>query len=153
MTNHTTTNGNTTDAEFLFIHNAQSGSIFQVNGTAYSLELNNIAYDTIQFSDRPDRIVDTASTSDFVDNWTTGPNSFASEAPNDALIVEDTQTGNLKTPVVESFNRVDDIATNGLTYTIIGENGTSVSLLGEFGQAVLVIDDINPDEILAITPP
>jgi hypothetical protein len=49
MTNQTT-NGNMTGVEFLSIQSAQSGSISQINETAYSLELNNVANDTIQFS-------------------------------------------------------------------------------------------------------
>ena len=136
--NQTTTNGNTT--EFLSIQSAQSGSISQINATAYILELKNVANDTIQFSDRPSRIVETVSTSNFVGNWTTGLNSFSADAPNDALIVEDTQTGNLQTYVIESFSPVYDTNTNTLTYTIVTENGTPISLPGEFGQAVLVID-------------
>jgi hypothetical protein len=39
--NQTTTNGNTTDVQFLTIQNAKSGSIFEINATAYTLELNN----------------------------------------------------------------------------------------------------------------
>ncbi|MGA7370876.1 MAG: hypothetical protein WBX01_17270 [Nitrososphaeraceae archaeon] len=136
MTNRTT-NGN--GVEFLSIQSAQSGSITQINETAYTLELNNVANKTILFSDRPERIVETISTTDFVGNWSTGQNSFSSDEPNDALIVEDTQTGNLDTFVIESFNPVYDIATNSLTYTITAENAT-INLLGEFGQSVLVID-------------
>jgi len=48
------------------------------------------------------------STSDFVGNWTTGPDSFAVDAPNDVLIVENIQSGNLETAIVESFDPVYD---------------------------------------------
>jgi hypothetical protein len=96
------------------------------------------------FSDRPNRIVETISNSNFVGNWTTGPNSFVADAPNDALIVEDTESGELDTAVIESFNLVYDTATNTLTYTIMAENGTSIDLPGEFGQTVLVIDEGDP---------
>ncbi|HZD34800.1 MAG TPA: hypothetical protein VE130_06305 [Nitrososphaeraceae archaeon] len=137
-TNQTAANGNTT--EFLSIQNAQSGSLSQINETAYTLELNGVANKTIMFSDRPERIVETVSTADFVGNWSAGPNSFAVDAPNDALIVENTQTGNLETAVIESSNPVYDTATNTLIYTITGENGTSIDLPSEFGQTVLVID-------------
>ena len=44
---------------------------------------------TILFSDRPNRIVTSVSTADFICNWTRGPDSFAADAPNTALIVED----------------------------------------------------------------
>jgi hypothetical protein len=67
-------------------------------------------------------------------------NSFASDVPNDALIVENTQTGDVETAVIESFNPVYDTATSTLTYTIMTENGTSIELPSEFGQSVMVID-------------
>ena len=138
--NQTATNGNTTAVEFLSIQTAQSGSVSQINATAYTLELNNITNDTIQFSDRPNRIVEIVSTADFVGNWSTGTNSFAADAPNDALIVEDTKTGTLETAIIESFAPIYDIATNSLAYTITAENATSINLPVEFGQTVLVID-------------
>ncbi|HZD36073.1 MAG TPA: hypothetical protein VE130_12785, partial [Nitrososphaeraceae archaeon] len=134
-----TANENTTDIQFLAIQSAQSGSLSQINDTAYTLELNDVANRTILFSDRPERIVETVSTADFVGNWSAGQNSFSADEPNDALIVEDTQTGDLETAVIESFNPVYDTNTNTLTYTIMAENGTSISLPEEFGQSVLVI--------------
>ncbi|HZD35845.1 MAG TPA: hypothetical protein VE130_11635 [Nitrososphaeraceae archaeon] len=136
-----TINGNNTEVEFLSIQSAQSGSITQINATTYTLELNNIVNRTILFSDRPERIVTTVSTSDFVGNWSTGQNSFSADEPNDALIVENNQTGKLETAIVESFNPVYDTTTNKLTYTIMAENATSMNLPSEFGQSVLVIDD------------
>jgi hypothetical protein len=139
MTNQTS-DGNTAGVEFLSIQTAQSGSVSQINATAYTLELNDIANKTIMFSDRPNRIVTSVSTADFVGKWTTGPNSFSSNEPNDALIVENTQTGNMETAIIELFDPVNDIATNSLTYTITTENATSIGLPEEFGQSVLVID-------------
>jgi hypothetical protein len=139
-TNQTETNGNMTDVQFLSIQNAQSGSISQINETAYTLELNNVSDSTILFSDRPERIVTSISTAGFVGNWTAGPNSFESDVPNDALIVENTETGHLETAVIESFNPMYDANTNTLTYTIMAENATSINLPVEFGQTVLVID-------------
>jgi hypothetical protein len=73
MTNKTA-DGNITAVEFLSIQNEQSGSISQINATAYTLELNNVANSTIVLSDRPERIVETVSTADFIGNWSTGPN-------------------------------------------------------------------------------
>ena len=139
MTNQTS-NGNMTGVEFLSIQSAQSGSLSQINETAYTLELNNVANKTILFSDRPERIEETISTTDFVGNWTAGPNSFESDEPNDALIVENTQTGDLETAIIESFSPVYDTNTNTLTYIIMAENGTSIDLPNGFGQAILVID-------------
>jgi len=144
MTNQTAVNGNSTGVEFLSIQNTQSGSISQINETAYTLELNNVSDSTILFSDRPERIVTSISTAGFVGNWTAGPNSFESDVPNDALIVENTETGELETAVIESFNPMYDANTNTLTYTIVAENATSINLPSEFGQTVLVID-VTPD--------
>ena len=47
---------NMTDIEepkFFAIQHAQSGSISEINKTSYSLELNDVSYKTILFSDRP----------------------------------------------------------------------------------------------------
>jgi hypothetical protein len=56
-TNQTTSNGNVTDVQFLAIQNAQSGSLSQINLTAYTLELRNVSDSTVLFSERPERIV------------------------------------------------------------------------------------------------
>ena len=135
-----TTNGNMTGVEFLGIQNAQSGSISEINATAYTLELTNVSDSTILFSNRPNRIVTTITISDFVGNWSTGPDSFAADAPNDALIVENTQTGELDTVIIELFNPIYDANTNTLTYTIMAEYGTTINLPSEFGQSILLID-------------
>lgn len=142
-----TTNGNTTDVQFISIQRAQSGSLSRINETAYTLELNNVANRTILFSDRPNRIVETVSTTDFVGNWTAGADSFAADAPNDVLIVEDMQTGRLDTALIESFSPVYNMTTNTLTYTIMAHNTTSVELPSEFGQAILMIDGAHPMHI------
>jgi hypothetical protein len=138
----------TTDIQFLAIQSAQSGSVSPVNATAYTLELNNVANMTIQFSDRPNRIVETVSTADFVGNWSAGQNSFSVDVPNDALIVENTETGQLETAVIESFSPVYDNTMNTLTYTIMAENGTSIDLPREVGQTVLVIDNSSNNSII-----
>ncbi|HZD35879.1 MAG TPA: hypothetical protein VE130_11805 [Nitrososphaeraceae archaeon] len=70
MTNRTTY-GNMTAVKFLSIQTAKSGSLSQINETAYTLELKNVANNTIQFSDRPERVVETVSTADSIGNWTT----------------------------------------------------------------------------------
>ena len=61
-------NENVTSSEpsFLGIQSAQSGSISQVNDTTYTLELNDVSDKTILFSDRPDRIVGSVNTTDFI---------------------------------------------------------------------------------------
>ena len=58
--------------KFFAIQHANSGSLSEINTTAYSLELSDVSDKTILFSDRPDRIVMSESTSDFIGNWSTG---------------------------------------------------------------------------------
>jgi hypothetical protein len=70
-------------------------------------------------------------------------NSFSADAPNDAIIVANKQSGHLETAIVASFAPIYDIATNSLTYTITTENATSIELPREFGQTVLVVDQEN----------
>jgi regulator of protease activity HflC (stomatin/prohibitin superfamily) len=103
------------------------------------------------FRIRPERILTAVTTTDFVGNWTTRQDSFAVDVPNDALIVEDTQTGQLETAIViQSFSPVYDKATNSRTYTIVAENATSVDLPSEFGQSNLVIDITSKDGSLLV---
>lgn len=104
--------------------------------------MNNVSDSTILFSDRPEWIVTSVSTYDFVGNWTTGPDNFASDAPNAALVVED-QTGQLDPAIIELFNPMYDTNTNTLTHTIIAESATAIELPNEFRQTVLIIDSSN----------
>jgi len=65
------TQENMTDLEpikFIVIQHVQSASISEINTTTYSLELNDVSYKIILFLDRPDRIVTSVSTSDFIGN-------------------------------------------------------------------------------------
>ena len=49
-------NNNMTRAQFLFILNADSGSVIEVNDTTSTLQLSNVSDKTISFSDRPNGI-------------------------------------------------------------------------------------------------
>ena len=61
---------NMTDTKYKFfaIQHAQLGSISKINETSYTLELNDVSDKMILFSDRPDRIVTSVSTFDFIGN-------------------------------------------------------------------------------------
>ena len=59
------------------------------------------------------------------------------DAPNDELIVENTQTGQLETAVIESFSPVYYMAANTLAYTVMAETATSIILHGESGETIL----------------
>ncbi|MGD1836683.1 MAG: hypothetical protein ACPKPY_01320 [Nitrososphaeraceae archaeon] len=125
--------------KFFAIQHAQSGSISEINETAYSLELNDVSGKTILFSDRPDRIFTSDSTTNFIGNWTVGQDSFSIDAPN-AVLGVDEQEGQQDTATVELFNPVYDVNKKSLKYEIAAENSTSIDLPSEFGQTTLVID-------------
>ena len=66
----------------MFVQTA-TGSISK-DGT---LTLTEVTPSTIYFSDRPQRVAGHMATSDFVDLWAEGENSFASDPPNAVLSV------------------------------------------------------------------
>jgi hypothetical protein len=132
----------------LFIQGAESGSVSEVNATTSTLQLGNVSDKTILFSDRPNRIVESIDTADFICNWSTGPNSFAADPPNVALVVDDAAEQRHDLAVIDLFNPVYDSEANTLRFDIVSENGTSIGgLPGEFGQSTLVIDDHNYDKV------
>ena len=126
-------------SKFLPIQHAVSGSISEINETAYSLELNDVSDKTILFSDRPDRIVKSVSTSDFMGNWSTGEDSFAIDASNSVLIIDE-QEGKQDVAIIELFNLIYDSKKKALKYEVIIDNTTSIDLPSEFGQITLIID-------------
>lgn len=128
-----------TPIEFLAAQQAQSGSISEINSTAFSLQLNNVSDNTLLFTERPERIVTSVDTSDFIGNWSLGQNSFVVDAPNAIIVVEDNNTQQ-KMAVIELSKPVYDIDKKTLTYEIIPDNTTSLDLPNEFGQSTLVID-------------
>jgi len=142
---------NTTTSEqpkFITIQHAQSGSISKVNATTNFLELNDVS-NPILFSDRPDRIVKTESTQEFLDRWydagtDTENNSFFLDPPNAALIINDQEEQDIV--IVELFEPAYDYDANILVYNFNYVNNTVDKLPSEFGEATLVIDTyINRD--------
>jgi hypothetical protein len=144
-----TGNNNMTGAKFLFIQRAQSGSVSEVNATTSTLELSDVSDKTILFSDRPDRIVSSVNTTNFIGNWSTGPDSFAVDPPNAALVLDDEEQRQ-EIAVIELYNPEYDSGANTLKYDISTANAsatttttattTSIDLPSEFGQSTLVID-------------
>ena len=130
----------TSEPRFLSIQHAKSDLIFENNAISLTLGLNDVSDKTILFSDRPERIVTSVNTSDFVGNWhwSMGPESFNANPPNATLIVED--EGNQDIMIVELTNPVHDPTAETLKYDIIPENATSLELPNEFGQSTLVIN-------------
>jgi hypothetical protein len=124
--------------KFLSIQCAQSGSISEINATTYSLQLNDISDKTILFSDRPDRIVTSISIGNYIGNWSAGVDSFATDAPNAVLVVDENEEQD--TIIMELFNPVYDENKKTLKYEITMENNTSIDLVDGFGRSTLVID-------------
>ena len=137
-----TSSNNMTGATFLFIQGAETGSVDEINATTSTIQLGNVSDKTILFSDRPNRIVSSIDTIDFIGNWSLGANSFAVDPPNIALVVHDDVEQRQDLDVIELFNPFYDPIANTLSYDMVSENGTSIGgLPGEFGKSTLVIDD------------
>jgi hypothetical protein len=66
--------------ESMFVQTAQG-----ISSDGGTLTLQGVTPSTLYFSDRPQRVVGQMATSDFVDLWGEGENSFASDPPNAVL--------------------------------------------------------------------
>jgi len=130
--------------KFLAIQDAESGSVSKVNATTNFLELHDVS-DVILFSDRPDRIVKTESTQEFLDRWydagTDTKNSLFLDPPNAALVIDD-QEGQ-DAVVVELFEPAYDYDAKILVYNFNYLNNTTDKLPSEFGKTTLLIDKFN----------
>ena len=83
---------NMTDTDmikFFAIQHAQSDSVSEINGTTYSLELNDVSDKTILFADRLDMIVKSVSTSYYIGNWSVGTDSFTVEEKKAVLVIDE----------------------------------------------------------------
>ena len=129
------------EPEFFAIQHAKSGSISEINATTSTLELNDVSDKTILFSDRPDRIVMSISTSNFIGNWSTGVDNLAIDPPNAVLVVDD-KDKQQDVVIIELFNPIYDLEKNELTYEISQNSTMSIDLPEEFGQSTLVIDEV-----------
>jgi hypothetical protein len=134
---------------FMFVQNAQSGTIIPVAGmdNLYTLTLMGVSPQTIAFSDRPERIVVQAPMQKFLDGM-----CFSSQnGPNAALEIlgaaEDQDVA-----VVELFDPAYDAAKQTLKYnvSIVSQPNHSYAAFNEradkalpetFGPAALFIDD------------
>jgi hypothetical protein len=135
--------GNTTESnvpKFIAIQHADSGLISQINDTAYSLELSNVSQKTILFSDRPDRIVRSISTHNFVGNWSIGEDSFTEDEPNTVIVVHDIE--GQESAIIELSNPVYNLDEKKLMYVFTPDNTTSIELPHDLGQSTLVIDGV-----------
>ena len=116
--------------ESMFVQTA--AGITSENG---KLTLQGVTASTLYFSDRPHRIVGNMSTTDFVELWAEGANSFESDPPNAVLsFIEPGDTVPEDTVIVIKKPRLSD---GSLTYTI---NVLEGSVPAKAGPATLFID-------------
>jgi hypothetical protein len=66
--------------ESMFVQTAQG-----IDSTGDTLTLRGVTPSTLYFSDRPQRVVGHMTTTDFVDLWGAGDNSFEADPPNAVL--------------------------------------------------------------------
>ena len=123
--------------KFIAIQHSQSGSINEINSSSYSLELNNVSDRTILFSDRPDRIVTSVTTDNFIGNWSVGSDSFTVDPPNAVLVIDDVEGQN--DIILELVNPLYNFDKRTLIYEIKTETIIPTSLR-EFGSTTLIID-------------
>ena len=126
--------------KFFGIQHAKSGSITEINATAYILELNEISEEVILFADRPNRIVKSESVSTFVNNWLGKINFTGNEMGGVLVVDDDDDDEKQEIELIELFNPVYNPDKKTLKYEITVENSTSTELSREFGQSTLVID-------------
>jgi len=137
---------NTTDSEgiYLILQHAQSGTISEINATFYKLELNKVLDKTIEFSERPDRIIKTISTEEFITQcWSLEtPNNYQINPPNADLIIHDNKLNTQMDFIIEIFNPVYDKNENTLMYDFkLLSNSTNLAdLPKEIGKTTLFID-------------
>ena len=81
--------------------------------------MNDVSDKTILFSDRPDRIVASVNTTDFIGNWSTGANNFAVDPPNAVLVLDDDVEQRQDLAVIELYNPEYDPEANTLKYDMV----------------------------------
>lgn len=136
-------------ASFMFVQTAHTGSFTPVTGedNLYTLTLNDIAPQTIYFSDRPERIVGQAPMQQFLDGLCFSQDN----PPNGAIVILEADEG-MDVVVVELFDPAYDAASRTLQYTasILDEPNHSHAIFNEqhdgaipetFGAVALFIDD------------
>jgi len=130
----------------LSLQQANSGTISQINSTAYLLQLNDVSDKTVSFKDRPNRNVTSLTTEYFVDVWDMlkgAEESYAKVPPNAALIVDEIQKGEIQqdTFVIELYSPVYNKDTKILKYDFtVVDNSTFSELLLDIGHSALLID-------------
>jgi hypothetical protein len=147
------------NATFMFVQNAQSGSLIPVEGeeNLYKLTLMSVSPQTIAFSDRPERIVVQVPMQRFLD----GLRFSRENPPNAALEILDADEDE-DVAVVELFDPIYDNESQTLQYNVsfLEKPDHSYAKFNEradktlpetFGAASLFIDDCPDGDMLCAT--
>ena len=102
------------DVSWLYSQTADSAELDDLGDGNYRLILRDIDAHTIQFSDRPDRLVEIIDTARLVHHW---ESLFATSAPN-AVLIEHEPSGETDSLVVVLENPDYDLAARTLTYDV-----------------------------------
>jgi hypothetical protein len=149
--------------ELLFVQSFESGAIAPKDGAdgTYTLTVQHGLGETLYFSDRPERIVGTTPTQQFLDVL-----GFTPENPPNAALVIGSEDGGTDIAVVELMNPTYDKASSTATYDIsVLENyerevdmqleeapSDLAAVASSFGTAHLFIDDC-PNDTISCTAP
>lgn len=125
------------DIELLYLQSFQSGTLSPTDGSTggYSLTLDHSLGETVYFSDRPNRVVGTMPTADFI----TAFEAAADDPPNAALVAGE------MTVILELMSTTYDEAAGTLTYEAVmldeGETGmTYTSPLSEAPTGDVILE-------------
>ena len=143
--------------EFLFVQSFQSGNIVPKEGEAgaWTLTLQQGLGQTVYFSDRPERIVGTSPTDEFLKGL-----GFPKDNPPNAALLFVNEAGDEDIAVVELFNPHYETDTNTATYDIqLLKNYEKLGMTFQhdpsvpadaseaFGAAHLFIDDCSDAQV------
>ncbi len=126
--------------EFLFVQTAH-----RVTFASDVMTLHDVSPTTLFFSDRPERITGHQGTNIFVENWSVGNNSFASDPPNAALVMlgdDDTEIAEVVVELKEPKYVGDNLS---YSVTVLeGEIPSSGSVSALFIDAIIITDPMSP---------
>lgn len=119
------------EAEFLFVQSATSSNL--ADGV---LTLGGVSDATIYFSDRPERLAGHLTTEEFIGNWGSGDDSFASDPPNATLSIlagEEPQeiVVTINNPRLEGDDLIYDVEIlEGSTAAVGGASSLFIDIIG-----------------------
>lgn len=106
------------EVSWLYSQNSSSGELEDLGDGRHRLVMRDVNPRTIQFSDRPDRLVEIIDTSRLVQNWDLLFNDSNGGAPN-AVLVEHERDGTTDSLVLVLENPVYDMANRTLSYEVV----------------------------------